>query len=246
MPILRLKTNLRCKACVVKITPVFDAAAGITHWSADIDSPDKVLTVEGPEITRAQVENLLRLLDYEILAVLNDQPAPGESAGDKPTTYYPLFLVLAYLAGGSLLLEAGMIHTGGAWNSMRLMRHFMAGFFLIFSFFKLLNLQAFADAYEGYDIVARRWPFWGMLYPWVELGLGVSYLAHFLPVATYAITLLVMSVSSIGVVQTVLARRTIRCACLGTVFNLPMSTVTIVEDLLMVAMAAGMLWMTWG
>ena len=33
----------------------------------------------------------------------------------------------------------------------------------------------------------------------------------------------------------------IRCACLGTVFNLPMSTVTLVEDGLMIAMAAAAL-----
>jgi hypothetical protein len=40
------------------------------------------------------------------------------------------------------------------------------------------------------------------------------------------------------VIQSLLNKRKIRCACLGTVFNLPMSTVTLVEDGLMVAMAA--------
>jgi hypothetical protein len=34
---------------------------------------------------------------------------------------------------------------------------------------------------------------------------------------------------------------TTECACLGTVFKLPMTYVTVVEDLLMVAMAAVML-----
>jgi len=51
----------------------------------------------------------------------------------------------------------------------------------------------------------------------------------------------VMGVSTVGVVQSLLARRKIRCACLGTVFNLPMSSVTLTEDLLMVGMAAAML-----
>jgi hypothetical protein len=50
-----------------------------------------------------------------------------------------------------------------------------------------------------------------------------------------------MSVSLVGVVQSVLNKQKIRCACLGTVFNLPMSTVTIIEDSLMIAMSAGML-----
>jgi hypothetical protein len=47
-----------------------------------------------------------------------------------------------------------------------------------------------------------------------------------------------MSLSIVGVLRSVLKRRAIRCACLGTVFNLPMSTITIIEDGLMIAMSA--------
>lgn len=50
-----------------------------------------------------------------------------------------------------------------------------------------------------------------------------------------------MVVSIIGVLQSVLNKRKIQCACLGTVFNLPMSTVTIIEDGLMIAMSLTML-----
>jgi hypothetical protein len=118
------------------------------------------------------------------------------------------------------------------------MRYFMAGFFLVFSFFKLLDVAAFADAYAGYDLLARRWRPWGFIYPFVELALGVAYLAHFQPVLTNAVTLVVMGFSAIGVISAVLDKRSIRCACLGTVFQLPMSTVTIIEDVGMVLMAA--------
>jgi hypothetical protein len=38
-------------------------------------------------------------------------------------------------------------------------------------------------------------------------------------------------------------KKKIVCACLGTVFNLPMTKVTIIEDSIMVAMAAFMLWL---
>jgi len=53
-----------------------------------------------------------------------------------------------------------------------------------------------------------------------------------------------MSLSIIGVLQSVLNKRRIQCACLGATFNLPMSTVTIIEDGLMIAMSAGMILMT--
>jgi hypothetical protein len=48
-------------------------------------------------------------------------------------------------------------------------------------------------------------------------------------------------VSAVGVLKALLDRRAIRCACLGTALNLPMTKVTLVEDLGMAAMAAGML-----
>ncbi|HQR44012.1 MAG TPA: copper chaperone, partial [Gemmatales bacterium] len=105
------------------------------------------------------------------------------------------------------------------------------------------NLQKFADAYRTYDVVARRSRLYGLAYPFIELGLGIAYILHWQPVIVNVITLVVMGVSTIGVVQSLLARKTIQCACLGTVFNLPMSSITLVEDLLMVSMSALMLFM---
>lgn len=244
MATLRLKTNLRCGACVAKITPTLNGDPGIRSWSADVTNPDKILTVEGGAITRASVEGLLQPLGYAVVGEVADNPVAADGfqlAPVEPATYFPLLLILGYLLGAAALVECASLQQGGAWDWMRAMRHFMAGFFLVFSFFKLLNIQAFADAYQGYDIVAAKWPAWGKIYPLVELALGGAYLANFQPVATNAVTLVVMGISAVGVIQTVLAKRKIRCACLGTVFNLPMSTVTIVEDLLMVAMALAML-----
>ncbi len=123
------------------------------------------------------------------------------------------------------------------------MRYFMAGFFLVFSFFKMLNLKAFAQSYAMYDVVARRFPAWGYVYAFIELGLGLAYLTGFEPMLTNGITFVVMSVSLVGVLISVLNKQKIQCACLGAVFNLPMSTVTIVEDALMIAMSGAMLLM---
>ncbi|MEM9849004.1 MAG: heavy-metal-associated domain-containing protein, partial [Bacteroidota bacterium] len=69
------------------------------------------------------------------------------------------------------------------------------------------------------------------------------YLINIAPTFTNWATILVLGVSSIGVIKSNLDRRAIKCACLGDVFNLPMSTVTIVEDLTMVAMAVAMLFL---
>lgn len=222
------------------IGPLLDAEPGVERWEADVSTPDKVLTVEGDGVTPKRVGEILGTKGYRVLGELPREASARSAAPDvsePQPSYFPLVLILLYLLGAVALAEAA----AGGFDGMRAMGRFMAGFFLVFSFFKLLNLSAFADAYAGYDVVAARWRAWGYAYPFVELALGAAYLTGFRPVVTNAVTLVVMGVSTVGVVRSLLARRKIRCACLGTVFNLPMSYVTLVEDLLMVAMAAVML-----
>ena len=152
-------------------------------------------------------------------------------------TYRPILLIFGYITLVTLLIQA----LNGSFDAMVWMRHFMAGFFLVFSFFKLLNLKGFADSYAMYDVIAKKIPAWGYAYAFIELGLGVSYLLNAFPFVTNIVTLVVMSVSILGVLQTVLNKQKIQCACLGAVFNLPMSTVTIIEDGLMIAMSLAMI-----
>ena len=166
-------------------------------------------------------------------------PEPSASQAVWLVTYRPLLILIGFILLGSVLVQAPSGHV----HAMETMRYFMAGFFLSFAFFKLLDISAFADAYAGYDLLAAKWHGWGYVYPFVELLLGMAYLANWQPALTSWITLVVMGFSAMGVIQAVLNKRRIQCACLGAVFKLPMSTVTIVEDLGMVLMAGVMLWL---
>ncbi len=118
---------------------------------------------------------------------------------------------------------------------------FYVRFLSYFLFFKLLNLKGFAESYVMYDVLAKQIPVWAYLYVFIELGLGIAFLVNFNPVLTNSITVVVMSISIIGILQTALNKKKFQCACLGVVFNLPMSTVTIIEDALMIAMSGIML-----
>jgi len=92
-----------------------------------------------------------------------------------------------------------------------------------------------------YDVVASKWKPWAFIYPFVELFLGVLYLINVYPVETNIATVVILGIGSIGVIQSNLNNRKIKCACLGDVFNLPMSTVTIIENFTMIIMALLML-----
>ena len=234
----QFRTNLRCGSCVATLKPYLDREPGVDSWAVDIASPNKTLTVDG-DASPESVKEALARAGYQVLSEIVTPPAVAKQPVETPadpaaTTYYPLLLLIAFLIGVVALVE---VRAGNfVWG--RAMGNFMGAFFLAFSFFKLLDLRGFADNYRSYDVVARRVPVYGYVYPFIELLLGVAYVTGFQPFATNLVTLVVMSVSSIGVIQSLLSKRKIRCACLGTVFNLPMSTVTLVEDGLMVAMAA--------
>ena len=173
----RYKTNLRCAGCVTTIAPALDAAPGVKRWSADVESPDKVLTVEG-DASAEQVGALIGKAGYAILGELpaeEPRPAPTPTPPvEEKTSYFPLALIVAYILGTVLLVE----FAAGAFVWHRAMTNFMAGFFLVFSFFKLLDLRAFADTYQTYDFVAARSRAYALAYPFIEL-LGVAY--HPLP-----------------------------------------------------------------
>lgn len=249
-------TGLHCGACVNKVTQALAPLAAGVEVSL---KPMQVTLTEphaGFEALKAAVE---RVGKYVLISrsepIQSSNQAPDKSlegqnipvnvidknsASSWLATYRPLFLILAYILASSFLVQIGMDGMAGV-TTADTMRYFMAGFFLVFSFFKLLDIGAFADAYSAYDLLSRRWHGWGKLYPFVELSLGIAYLAHFNPLLTHWTTIVVMGFSAIGVIRSVVSKTQIQCACLGTVFKLPMSTVTIVEDVGMVAMAAVML-----
>jgi copper chaperone CopZ len=248
-------TGLHCGACVNKVTQALaPLAAGVevslqpmqvalTEATADFEALKAAVENAGKYVLMPHSEPI-QLSDMAPDQSVRAQKAPSQTDGNSASswlaTYSPLLLILAYILGASLLVQIGMGGMAGV-TTADTMRYFMAGFFLVFSFFKLLDIGAFANAYSAYDLLASRWHGWGKLYPFVELALGMAYLAHFNPLLTHWATIIVMGFSAIGVIRAVASKTQIQCACLGTVFKLPMSTVTIVEDVGMVAMAAVML-----
>lgn len=245
MTTLRYRTNLNCGSCVAAVKPYLDNDPAIRRWTVDTADPNKVLTVEGDDVSGEAVERDVASAGFKVLGKIEEAAPAHETyhAADAAegksflATYRPLLLVFAYLVGVVALIE----FTAGRFEWMRAMANVMGGFFLAFSFFKLLDLRGFVDAYRSYDVLARRVRAYGYAYPFIELGLGVAFLLRLAPVTTNIVTLVVMVVSAVGVTRALLQKRRIRCACLGTVFNLPMTKVTFVEDALMAGMAGIML-----
>jgi copper chaperone CopZ len=230
-------TGLHCNACVGRVTKALSPLAEEVQVSLD---PQQVL-IKNSRVSVSELQDAVGGAGKYVLGAPERVVAPAVGVADEKSwlqTYQPLLLILGFVLVSSVLVQIGQGHDA-MWHET--MRYFMAGFFLVFSFFKLLDIRAFANAYAGYDLLAAKWHSWGLIYPFVELALGLAYLANWNPVFIHIATLLVMGFSAIGVIRAVLSKTKMQCACLGTVFQLPMSTVTIVEDVGMVLMAAMML-----
>ena len=227
-------TGLSCGSCVAKITSRLQQHPDIAEVTVTLD-PSEARIRTSTAMSDADMNAWLAPLDQGRYQVVGHAPAATAPALPQKNaqTYRPLIILLAYL----LAIIAASAWAQDSFHLGEAMRLFMGGFFIAFSFFKLLDLRGFADAYRSYDLIAKALPAYGFVYPFIELGLGLAYLANVQPTLVNAVTAVVMGVSLLGVLQAVLSKKTIRCACLGTVFNLPMSTVTIIEDGLMVLMA---------
>lgn len=235
-------TGMTCTGCQAKVYGLLSKVAGVKNVTIDLVDGEAIIDMN-KHIATADLKAALKdFPKYQLSEAGGQQHIADPVIAEEETkswilTYKPVLLIFGYITGITLLVE----YTNGGFTGMRWMNHFMAGFFLVFSFFKLLNLKGFAESYSMYDIVAGKWNEWGFVYAFTELALGVAFLTGFNPLFTNTVTLVVMTVSIIGVLQSVFNKRKIKCACLGDVFNLPMSTVTIIEDALMMAMSATML-----
>ncbi|WP_313807927.1 MauE/DoxX family redox-associated membrane protein [Flavobacterium sp.] len=229
-------TGMTCSSCEAKVKSALFSVPDVTDVVVSKETNSAQITMD-KHIALTTLQNVLSATDskYSISALEHNETV--EITKSFLETYIPVLLIFAFITGVTLLIQLQQNH----FNFEVWMRHFMAGFFLVFSFFKLLNLKGFAESYMMYDIVAKKIPAWAYLYAFVELFLGIAYLIDFNPLVTNSVAFIVMTVSIIGVLQSVLNKKRIQCACLGAVFNLPMSTITIIEDALMILMSSYML-----
>jgi copper chaperone CopZ len=220
--------GMTCSACVARVESALAQVAGADHVHVDLGQGTAMVS-GGESLDQTSVESAVQAAGYEVASA--NGAAKELPATSTFQTFKPLMVALGLLVIGSLA-------SGGLDGAMG---RFMGGFFLVFSGLKMLDLQGFAKAYSNYDLLARRVPSYGLMYPFLEAALGCAYLAAPTSLGLHAFTLALMLFSSLGVIRSVLRAEELPCACMGSSIQLPMTTVTIVEDLGMAAMAGWML-----
>ncbi|MBO74777.1 MAG: heavy metal transporter [Flavobacteriales bacterium] len=228
--------GMTCSGCAAKVTFTLQQIDFVSAVRVDLGAMQATIEADRNIDTAEVASALADYPKYTARAFAANTDAAGTPRPSQWRTYWPLILIGLFITA----VSAGIAwKTDGAMSTF--MECFMGAFFLVFSFFKFLDIRGFAESYQSYDLLAKAVPAYAFIYPFLELLLGMAWAfkGGIFPVAL--ITVLLMGFSAVGVIAAVTRKKHIKCACLGTVFNLPMSTVTIVEDLLMVVMAAAFL-----
>ncbi len=233
--------GMHCAACATKISAALQSIPEVSYSDVTLNPPEARVEMN-THVAASTLQNAVRSVGAYTLrekspALDNNRARSTDAVAGDTRSIVPLFVIVGYIVGGVLVRAA--IASEYSWHI--LMTNFMGGFFALFSLFKMIDVRGFANAYATYDLIASRSSSYALAYPFIELGLGIAYFVGIAPVLTNTITLTLMTISAIGVFRALLGGRTIQCACLGTALNLPMTKVTLLEDVVMGVMALVML-----
>lgn len=65
MSILRFKTTIKCNGCIQTVTPVLGKMSDIRSWNVDLNSPDRILTVDGDNLDAGRIMEALKNAGYK-------------------------------------------------------------------------------------------------------------------------------------------------------------------------------------
>lgn len=240
--------GMHCANCQRRVTEAIATLPGVRDVAVDLANAQAAVDADG-EVSLERVRAALAGAggyrvhpENHYNAGIDPAPPNGERAASIRADIARIAPLIGMICLVTLLALprnvpplAPVIH----WHGFML--DFMAGFFLIFGGLKLLNLRGFAAMFSRYDVIAAAVPAWGLIVPFVEVALGLAFLLRTALVPANIATVLLMGIGSIGVWRKLRAKDEVTCACLGGFFNVPVTPLTLAENLAMLIMAAAML-----
>jgi copper chaperone CopZ len=225
-------SGMTCEGCKSSVEDKLSSLDGVDDVQVDLARGQAVIYSKSPvsfSLIKETLPPKYGLINEE--GVKLDTHDEVTTKVSKIKQLKPLFIILGYILIASILLNYKN------WNSSNAMLDFMGLFYIIFSFFKILDIKGFSLSFRMYDPLAKHAPIYGYIYPFIEVLLGMMFLIRFEVNIALILTVIVLGITTIGVTQTLINKRSIKCACLGTTLNLPMTEATFIENALMIIMA---------
>lgn len=224
-------TGMTCQGCSDGIQNALSSQHSINYVNVDLESSS--LDINTSENVSLNDLNLF-IKDLGNYKIINNSFLPNliEYFTSKKT----LFLALLIVVFASLSIQVSTDN----FSIKNWMISYMGVFYLIFSFLKLIDVKGFSITFSKYDLISKNIPSFAMIYPFIELFLALAYLSESFLLISYSLTLIFMTSQSIGVFISLQKKEIIRCACMGSSINLDISSLTLIENLIMIFMASYM------
>ena len=231
-------TGMTCSSCKAVVAEKLGSIQDIQHVAVDLEKGEATVHMTHllpVDLLQDALPSKYSITEQKEENNLEQLQLPSREKARRHYPLFPLVLIFGYLTIASVLMNVN------PWNSDNFMLDFMGLFYIVFSFFKMLDLRGFPDSFSMYDPLAKSVPVYGRVYPFIETALGLMFLMRFEIEIALIATLIILGITTIGVTKALLTKKSIRCACLGTVLKLPMTKATLIENTVMLAMAVWML-----
>ena len=221
-------SGMTCNGCKSTVESKLSLLDGVYDVQVDLTKSEAIIYSKNP-ISFSLISDCLPS-KYNVIS--NEHVQDNEIIkSSKIKQLKPLFIILGYILITSILLNFKN------WNLTNAMLDFMGLFYIIFSFFKIIDIKGFSISFRMYDPLAKKITIYGYIYPFIEILLGLMFLTRIEVNIALLITIIILGITSVGVTQTLLNKKTINCACLGTTLKLPMTEATFIENAIMITMA---------
>lgn len=161
-------------------------------------------------------------------------------------TYKPLLWILmlsAVLAGCCWLISVQMSFGSlPASAGMDLFMLLMGYFVACLGFLKILDLQAFIAEFRQYDVLTQRWPIYGVVFPFCEIFVAICVIAGVWPIWASCLAIFMGVNGWVSIHHRLKTASSsapkLSCGCAGGHLKLPLGTMSMVENAMMVVMGA--------
>lgn len=231
-------TGMTCSGCKASVEKAIQSIDSVTDVSVNLEQSEAVVSMtDHISIKKLQdaLSDKFQIFETNTSKNLFDTIDIPENNSSQFRQLFPLFLIFGYITTIAILLNIR------AWETSNFMLDFMGLFYFVFSFFKFLDLKGFSESFKMYDPLAELVPKYGVVYPFIELGLGLLFITRVQIPLALIITIIILGITTFGVTKTLLDKKSIQCACLGTTLKLPMTKATFIENTIMIIMAVWML-----
>lgn len=227
-------TGMTCDSCVATVTKRLSGQVGIDTVTVTLTPPQVI--VSGTEVSPDWLNSHLEGTKFIVF-----DTTPKKRWLEKLRFYRPL-IVVASIAVIFAVIQTTLV----GWSEHAFMQYLMAGYFIFFGALKIIGWRGFVASYRQYDDIAKLSRVYAVLYPLLEIGIGVAYYigVQWLPFDLFVS--LLMSQKAFSTLRTVRRGDLVQCACLGSFFSIPVTRVTVFEDVLMAVMALYMIRHTLG